>query len=698
VTAVESQRESLKYLLDQVSIWLHASPSLEVSGYTALEIEQQIIAIRKLRTRVSSSLINIALLGSFSSGKSFLIGGLQGKLEYTPVVGEDGLEFEHYVGLLHSASKATTACPATVVPVDDSADLDATGRGFLRVCFTDDPATWVDIGNSPLPAVVAAYTTGDQRAIAEGRENSHRERTVAEVEILLENPRMPAKLFDLPGTESLHAIHDRIANNAWLDADCFLFVTQATRTLSAPDLALIRRLHTHHRSSRKKVVWVMTGIDRATMTNYAGQPEWKDALDQNNEYLRTNFPPPSGARDTFVGLDGFMAVSPAWEARGIWEREHGSPVRGEKLIAASRMDLLRRALADLIESGTGRRHLISAAGEAQAIISPRFRELVEILDSARLPLAELADERARLERRHSQLKSAIHSVRDQLEGALRDHVRRVERSFDGLAEHLHSELDSRIMSADMTKERETAKIEFEQTQAMQEWVSAAGNRPESVWQREFDSFVEGALTTVRSTLADSASHESFGELAGRVDLDQLKIPPTEKYRADTQDVIQRISGVVGISSFVGGSIAAATGVLTGGLIAIPIGVTMAAGLAYEGLRRRKGRQTARDHLRQEWTSGLDEVAAHYRMSYLAAATARGAEVVARSVELLSERHDELSRKMIMVDRRLAQPDNVDKNAVVAMLEPYCANGRELLKQLEKFSSHSVSLGSGGRRS
>ncbi|MEV0295759.1 hypothetical protein [Nocardia sp. NPDC050710] len=634
---------------------------------------------------MSSSLINIAFLGSFSSGKSFLVGGLQGKLEYAPVKDEDGMVSEQYVGLLHSASKASTACPATVVPVDDSADVNATDRGFLRARFTDDPTTWINIGNNPLPAVVAAYTTTDERAIAEGRQATHRDRTVAEVEILLSNPAMPAKLFDLPGTESPHAIHDAIANNAWIDADCFIFVTQAIRTLSAPDLALIQRLHAHHRGSRKKVLWVMTGIDRAAMANWEGQPEWKDALEQNNEYLRANFPSPPGIRDSFVGPDGFMAVSPAWEARGIWERDHGNPAVGEKLIAASRMERLRRVVADLIEAGTGSRHLTTVAVEARTVITPRFRVLDELLDSARVPLAQLANERTDLERRHRQLKSAIESVRDQLESALRDHIRRVEKSFRGLDDHLRTELEAQIQVADLTKDAQRLELEFRQSQVLQSWLSATDNRPERVWHREFESFVEGTLTTVRSTLADTAPQDSLGELAGRVDLDQLRIPPSQKYRADTQDLIQRISGVLGLSTAVVGGIAAVTGVLSGGMIAIPAGITIAAGLAYEGLRRRKGRSTALDHLRQEWISGLDEVVHQYSQSYLAIAALRGQEVVTRAVELLSERRDELSRKMILVETRLSEPDNVDKNAVVAALEPYCTAGQELLDQLEKLS-------------
>ncbi|MFF0610770.1 hypothetical protein ACFYUD_19095 [Nocardia tengchongensis] len=685
MTGIDSQRETLKYVLDKSVDWLLASPAADNIVFDTASIENEVKTIRQLRTRVSSSLINVAFLGSFSSGKSFLVGGLQGRLEYTVIRDDDGMESPQYLGLLHSASKATTACPATVVPVDESIDVDASNRGFLRVRFTDDPREWIDIGSSPLPAVIAAYTTTDERAIAEGRHAAHRDRTVAEVELLLSDPKMPAKLFDLPGTESPHAIHDQIANNAWSEADCFLFVTQATRTLSRQDLDLITRLYTHHLSSGKKVLWVMTGIDRAATMTWEGKAEWKDALEQNNAYLRSNFPAKPDRRDTFIGPEGFLPVSPAMEAKGIWERQYGDRARGEKLIAASRMDRLRSALGDIIEAGTGTRHLATVAIEANSMIAHRYRMYAELLESARLPLAQLENERVDLRRRHGQLKDAIESVRDQLESAFRDHIRRVERSFSGLAKALHSELDTEIKAADLTKEKESQRIELHRAKFVQEWMTKSAKRPEMVWNHEFETFVEGTAITVRAVLTDSAPAEAFGAMTSRVDLTQLKIPPSQKYRADTQDFLQRVSGVVGLSTPVIAGVAAAAGILSGGLVVIPAGLTLAAGLTYETLRRRKGRATALEHLRGEWIESLDEVAHSYCRSFLVLAGVRGEEVVSRAVELLSERRDELSRKMILVDTRLSEPDNLDKNKMVEMLEPYCASGRDIVDHLDRLS-------------
>lgn len=678
---IDDQRLTVRHVLDRAEKWLLASPDSVIPEWTQRQVEDDVRMVRKLRTRAASSLINIAFLGSFSSGKSFLVSGLQGRLEYAPVTDDDGMTSEQYIGLLHSASKATTACPAAVVPVDESAEVDASGRGFLRVRFTDNPSVWEDIGSSQLPAVVAAYTTTDQRAVAEGRPAKHRDRTVAEVEILLSDPAMPAKLYDLPGTESPNAIHDQIAGSAWMDADCFLFVTQATRTLSRLDLDLIKRLHAHHLSSGKKVLWVMTGIDRAAMKNYEARSEWMDALEQNNAYLRENFPPPRHGHDTFIGPDGFMPVSPAWEAKGIWERNHGVAARGEAMIAASKMGRLRQALTDLIEAGTGQRHLSTVVVEARALITPRHRVADEILESARLPLARLATERENLNRRHRQLKDAIDAVREQLESALRDHIRKVERSFRGLADHLHANLDKQIRQANLAKDKEANRIEVRKAQVLQEWISGPGARPQNIWDAEFRSFVEGTLTTIRNTLSETAPPDALNEMVARVDFEQLSVQPSQRYRTGAQDIVEKLTGLVGISTPMVGAVAAAAGFMTAPVLAIAGGVTVLAGLTYLGLRRTQYKKTALDLLRQEWINGLDDAASHYKQSFVTVVGVCGVGVIDRAIELLSERRDELSRKIILVETRIGTPDNADKSALVSELEPYCQTGKELIAEL-----------------
>ena len=84
--------------------------------------------------------------------------------------------------------------------------------------------------------------------------------------------------------------------------------------------------------------------------------------------------------------------------------------------------------------------------------------------------------------------------------------------------------------------------------------------------------------------------------------------------------------------------------MTGPFLAIPAGVTVLAGLVYEGIRRRKTDSTALNALRQEWISGLDEAAKQYQEAFAAATNIQGLEIIDRANEILLERVDELAHK------------------------------------------------------
>lgn len=337
----------------------------------------------RLRTRAASTLINVALLGAFSSGKSFLLSGLQGGLELVEVPTADGHTADKFVGLLPSSPVPTTACPASVVPVDGQSNFDASGTGFLRVRFTDSADDrWEEVGNSPAPSVVAAYAMQD--ADVTDRHRPHRGREVAELEILLASAKLPAKLYDLPGYGSPNPVHDMIVRTAMADADCFMYVSHASRTLSERDLDLIRFLYDHYLLSGKRVVWVVTAIDAAANLDLRNVPEWKATIARNNAYLRENFTLPSGQPDLgFIG-EGFLPVSPALEARADRLGAQGAEAAAQRQRAESRMETLRQAIEDLISTGTGARHIAAVATEARILVAPRHQALSVRLRDERL--------------------------------------------------------------------------------------------------------------------------------------------------------------------------------------------------------------------------------------------------------------------------------------------------------------------------
>uniref|UniRef100_UPI001EF45BA8 hypothetical protein n=1 Tax=Frankia sp. CiP3 TaxID=2880971 RepID=UPI001EF45BA8 len=196
-TAVDELRDELRDTLARSEAWLRRTVAMPDTAAESLrDVERDAEAIGKLRTRAASTLINVALLGAFSSGKSFLLSGIQGGLELVQVQSGDGSSADKFVGLLPSAPVPANACPASVVPVGEETDFDASGSGYLRVRFVGS-GEWEDVGNSPVPSMIAAYVMQD--ADVADRLRAHRDREVAEIQISISDHRIPAKLYDLPG-------------------------------------------------------------------------------------------------------------------------------------------------------------------------------------------------------------------------------------------------------------------------------------------------------------------------------------------------------------------------------------------------------------------------------------------------------------------------------------------------------------------
>ena len=196
---VDRLRADLRHVLDQAQEWLvdltKSSTAVSHQEHQELGLAEDIYALSRLRTRAASSLINVALLGGFSSGKSFLLSGLQRGTELRQVSLGDGSTADKYIGLLPSAPTPTTACPATVIPVEANGQRDATGRGFLRVRFagTED---YEDIGNSLPPPMVAAYAM--QQTDVTARLDQHWNRDVAEIEISYQATYYPRNCTTCP--------------------------------------------------------------------------------------------------------------------------------------------------------------------------------------------------------------------------------------------------------------------------------------------------------------------------------------------------------------------------------------------------------------------------------------------------------------------------------------------------------------------
>jgi hypothetical protein len=377
-------------------------------------------------------------------------------------------------------------------------------------------------------------------------------------------------------------------------------------------------------------------------------------------------------------------VSPAWEAKGRYHHERGENARGDQYIAASRMDTLRRELMDVIETGAGERHIAQIASETRELVLRRYLALTGIFDTARLSLTQIRTERNDLNRRLTQLTAAAATVRDGLKLELREAIRRMDGDFSSLAGFLHDHLDAEIAKANvLTNNRDIRRIETQKVELLKEFAAEHG--PVSTWQKAFDVFLAGAAATIRAALRDTESSPEMATMSAQIDLEQLSVPASEKYRTSPQDIVQAVSGVVTISTPAVTAAAAAMGMLTGPVLLVPAAITLVAGVAFGLLQVSKQNHTQLDGARRAMIAGLADVAKNYRTTFQAAAEIQGTQVIDRMDEILAERREDMSRRIILLERRLAEPEYVDRTELITRLDPYLKTGKSLIDALRALS-------------
>ncbi|MEU9101260.1 hypothetical protein [Streptomyces sp. NPDC048361] len=673
MTPVEEARDELKHLLTRCERWLG-----DEGGVNALLPEMAGLAddaarMADLRTRALSSMLNVALLGRQSSGKSFLISGLQGGLEYVPITDEDGMSSAEFLGILPSSARPTTACPCTVIPVGDEARDPGMGRAVLRARFAGGRTE--EIGSDVLPAVVAAYGAADGDITNRRRE--HFNLRVEAIEMLIADARLPVKLFDLPGSESPIAEHEVIMREAWAKADCFLYVSQATSALTANELQLIRDLYAHHVQSNgnKQVLWVLTGIDLATQRE-RGMAAWKSVLTTNNDYLRTHF----GVRDRhFIG-EGFLPVSAAWEAEAAFKAAHDED--GSTLARLSGMETLRDHLRDLMESGAGHAHLRQVADEARWLVRRRQRRVSDVLDTHQLAVEDLETQQNSLRERIAGAERSLDRIRAELERELQRRIRAARGPFGGLADELHQHLDPLIDSGSLSAEHAN-EVDVHQVQSFNQWMTAPGG-PATLWQRELRALDESARHLLRADLGVDAGPQ----LVTPEPLDTSYFPMQTDGRQPltAYGVVQAAANTLGVASPIAAGAVWLTTTLSLATIAVPAGAAVLAAIAVAKVTDLlKDRESKVHKARQERKGMIDEHVEQVRGAFDNVTQSQG-RLLLDAVEQHHLQHQaRLKSTLAQIMERINAEDTVRNRAVIDRLTPVNQAGQALVTALQDLS-------------
>jgi hypothetical protein len=662
----------LQQALEKTCEWLSQVDALQSQHRRSLlsteDIEDDLRVVQHLRTRASSSLLTLAFLGEFSSGKSFLASGLQKQLHLEKLRVSGNL-VDKYVGLLPASPKPTSSCPARVIPVSMSSI--ASPAPSLRVRFTDSEG-WEDKGLIDTPLRVAAYATELPELIV-NRPPSDRQRQVAEIEILVPDYVLPTQLYDLPGINSPNRVHDAIVRERMQDADCFVYVARATDTLSESALELIRFLYQHHKTSGKRVIWVVTAIDLASDLGLNDEPKWKTAAEQNTIYLRESFRTDADQPDLdFIG-QGFIAVSPAWEARSSYLNPNEADLAAE-LAAESRMSELRRLLTQIIESETGQKHVAVVAGEAHVIVQRRRAALLGALTTERIPVDSIRDEVEHIKDRVRVLDAEVGPLRSRLTENLRRRINEALSAFDeaGLSHQLHDALDKEIGSADLRKEQAMNRIEVRKTQVVKEWLSGSGGLLQS-WDTAFEAFKENTLSSLQE-LIEGLNLPGSDWKSEAVSMDRLSLPKPEPTSAETEDLVQKATLLAGTIAPLVGTAATAAGVSLGVVALWPVGAAVTLAGLYALIRYRRRVVSVLEVMRKAEIDNLNSAPRESKEWFVLHASLAGQMIIDRADEILDDHRRQLTRSLQRLQLRLAEPETMERQDFVAKLEAICAAG------------------------
>nr|WSY55208.1 dynamin family protein [Streptomyces sp. NBC_00886] len=667
---LEEARDALKYQLGRCERWLH-----EVDGVSDLfpevaDVESDVERIQALSTRALSSMLKVALLGRQSSGKSFLISGLQGGLKYLPIIDEEGEQSDEYLGLLPSSASPTTPCPSTVIPVGDDPSVDATGRGLLRVKFKGI-ADWVVIGTNRHRAEVAAYAAADGNIT--DRRPEHVNHSVERIELLISQARLPIKLFDLPGSESEDEERDEIMYEAWKEADCFIYVSQATEALTANELRLIRDLYAHAVPAKKRVLWVLSGIDRAAQREH-NQAAWKNVMATNNQYLRDRYPKSEG----FIG-EGFLPVSAALEAKAEFEeaeRRDGSGLRRR-----SHMGDLRDRLQALLESGAGHKHLRQVGEEAGLLVRRRRRIIADMLDAHRMTVDKLEAQRDDLRDRLEDMDNSLARMRAELSDDLDRRIRTTQRPFSGLADELHRGLDELVDGGNLSAEH-VNEIDVRYVQLFNEWMTAADG-PGTLWEHEREELDAGARLILRSELGMDTESQLVVPEPLDLDVTPVQTDAGRPFRA--YDMVQSAANAIGVASPLAGGAVWLTTSLSLATIAMPMGAAIVAAI---GIARITGflkdRESKIQRARQERKAMLDEQAKQARIGFEVMVRSQGRHLIDAAEEHHNRHRSRLRSTLDELVHRINAEDTARSRTIVDRLEPVDEEGRGIVTEIQEF--------------
>lgn len=215
---------------------------------------------QQARIRMNSQLINVAVCGEYSSGKSFLISGLLDRIDWylSEETNLEGERSDEYRSFLPSAPEETTSCPMIILgnnlsdtrshfavyfeieeKEDNTSQKSSENTKIKKTIIGPEDRSDPYIHEVDIQRTMLAYVT-NFKEYRQGRLRQDLGLKVIKAELKVPHMPYPAVFHDLPGIGGATAEYSEVVQDAVRQADCVIYVAGAEKPLSGAELDLLR--------------------------------------------------------------------------------------------------------------------------------------------------------------------------------------------------------------------------------------------------------------------------------------------------------------------------------------------------------------------------------------------------------------------------------------------------------------------------
>ena len=363
----------------------------------------------------------LAVVGEFSSGKSFLLNALLGKYRFETLAGR-----EQIVGLLATDINPSTATITELEYATESAAYAYHQDGRIERVPLDRLSQFVAVASSVADAgAIHAATTDEKDA-------------PARVLVKVDSPflRRGFTVADTPGLASINPAHRRATLQFLPGADAVLYLIDTQQPFTEGDASFLSIIRQH----LDTIFIVQTKIDLWEQQGEDGKPAWEAARDRIMQLAAIHAP------GTYV-----YALSARQYVEGA--------LRGDAAVMErSRFPQFLGALDASLVRNTGRarlrraRDVVKLAGANEAASLQRDREMLALDASA------LQTRRAEAEPRVAQLTAFVRSLQGSTHASSQRLAAALDRRAGSLADEAQRALGQAFDTADIARLRDRQRL------------------------------------------------------------------------------------------------------------------------------------------------------------------------------------------------------------------------------------------------